>query len=228
MTPKNISLYRQVIEDTLGSKEKGMLLSGIQKMLMICSHPRLVIGNEASCSADQLISESEKLQWTVEKVREIFAKDEKVIIFTKYKKMQMIIRYVLLEKFGIDAKIINGDVSGSRLEVVNDFSNRPGKGAIILSPKAAGVGLTITAANHVIHYTREWNPAVENQATDRAYRIGQKKPVTVYYPVVCANGFVTAEERLDELLKSKRDLMRSVVIPSDLNIKTEDFSDLLA
>ena len=107
-------------------------------------------------------------------------------------------------------------------------SDQPGAGAIILSPKAAGVGLTITAANHVIHYTREWNPAVENQATDRAYRIGQKRPVSVYYPVLASDSFLSADERLDQLLDSKRDLMKRVIIPADLSIKIDDFGDILS
>ena len=125
-------------------------------------------------------------------------------------------------------EIINGEVTGNRLSVIKRFSNQPGAGAIILSPKAAGVGLTITAANHVIHYTREWNPAVENQATDRAYRIGQEKPVSVYYPILGSEAFLSADEKLDLLLDSKRDLMKRVIIPADLSIKIEDFADIFS
>ena len=94
-------------------------------------------------------------------------------------------------------------------------------------PRAASVGLNIVAANHVIHYTREWNPAIENQATDRCYRIGQLRPVKVYYPVMKSPIFISAEERLDELLTSKRKLMRNVIVPSNLGIKAEEFRDII-
>lgn len=219
------SFYRMIISD-IGS-EKQMVLATITKLLMLCSHPKLVAGGDILENADELIQTSPKLSWTVEKLDEIFREDEKVIIFTKYTKMQAILRRVIYEKFGIDAKIINGDVTGNRAGMVDDFSRIKGAGALILSPRAAGVGLTITAANHVIHYTREWNPAVENQATDRAYRIGQKKPVTVYYPIIRTNNFTTVEERLDELLTSKRELMKSVIVPASLEIKIDEFMDAL-
>ena len=98
---------------------------------------------------------------------------------------------------------------------------------LILSPRAAGVGLNIVAANNVIHYTREWNPAIENQATDRVYRIGQEKDVNVFYPIIKSSDFTTSEERLDTLLQEKRTLMKSVIVPSDLQIKAEDFQDIL-
>ena len=196
---------------------------------MLCSHPRLITGvGDILPPTPNLIRESPKLQWTVEILREIFGKGEKVILFTKFKRMQSILRRVILDEFGINAEIINGEVTGNRLDVVNRFSNISGAGALILSPRAAGVGLTITAANHVIHYTREWNPAVENQATDRVYRIGQEKPVSVYYPILTADDFLCADEKLDQLLSSKRELMRRVIIPANLTISLEEFGDVLS
>ena len=222
-------LYCDVIQDLRDSDEQGMILATIQKLLMLCSHPRLITGGTINgCTADSLIGESPKLKWTVQALSEIFSRGEKVILFTKYKKMQSILRYVILQKFGIDAQIINGEITGNRVAVIEKFSAQHGAGAIILSPRAAGVGLTITAANHVIHYSREWNPAVENQATDRAYRIGQTKPVEVCYPVISSSDFVTADQRLDELLNSKRELMKNVIVPADLNIKLKEFESILA
>lgn len=221
-------LYREIVAAAKEAEEPGMMLAVIQQLIMLCSHPRLITGSGeyVTASADQLIKESPKLAWTVDKLSEIFAAGEKVILFTKYKKMQSMLRSVLWEKFGINAEIINGEVTGNRLSVIRRFSDQPGAGAIILSPKAAGVGLTITAANHVIHYTREWNPAVENQATDRAYRIGQRKPVSVYYPILGSEAFLSADEKLDQLLDSKRELMKRVIIPADLSIKIDDFADI--
>ena len=222
-------LYRSIIEELNTSHEQSMVLSVIQRLLMLCSHPRLITHeSEYEWDADALIRESPKLQWTVQKLSEIIAKGEKAIIFTKFIRMQSMLKFVVLEKFGLDAKIINGEVAGNRLEIIQQFSAQPGAGVIILSPRAAGVGLTITAANHVIHYTREWNPAVENQATDRCYRIGQTKSVQVYYPILHANSFISADERLDQLLCAKRELMKNVIIPADLNIKIEEFESVLS
>ncbi|WP_250160085.1 helicase-related protein [Caloranaerobacter azorensis] len=86
---------------------------------------------------------------------------------------------------------------------------------LILSPRASGVGLNIVGANHVIHYTREWNPAIEKQATDRVYRIGQEKDVFVYYPICTSSLGVTVEERLDGLLEDKKKLFKDVIISVD-------------
>ena len=222
-------LYQSIIDEVTNSDEQGMVLSAIQKLLMLCSHPRLVTGvGDILPSTPNLIRESPKLQWAVEILREIFRNGEKVILFTKFKRMQSILRRVILDEFGIDAEIINGEVTGNRLDVVKRFSDISGAGALILSPRAAGVGLTITAANHVIHYTREWNPAVENQATDRVYRIGQEKPVSVYYPILTAADFLCADEKLDQLLTSKRNLMQRVIIPADLTIRLNEFGDVLS
>ncbi len=99
---------------------------------------------------------------------------------------------------------------------------------MILGHQVGGVGLNITAANHVIHYTRPWNPAKENQATDRVHRIGQTRTITVYYPIVKEERFVTVEERLDELIRSKADLARDVLRPSaEMKLKPEDLLDCL-
>lgn len=112
----------------------------------------------------------------------------------------------------------------SRQKQINTFQEKPGFGVIILSPVAVGFGINIQAANHVVHYTRTWNPAKEDQATDRAYRIGQLKPVYVYHPVVTAEDFTTFDVKLDQLLTIKRGLARDMlngagdVTPGDFNI----------
>ena len=219
------TLYRNIIAEI--GNQKGMVLATITKLLEVCSHPRLVVGGDLKENSDLLIKESPKIAWTINKIGEIFDKNEKVIIFTKYKTMQAILRKVIFQKYGIDAPIINGDITGNRSAIIQAFSNTIGAHALILAPRAAGVGLTITAANHVIHYTREWNPAVENQATDRVYRIGQTKPVSVYYPILQSKTFITVEDKLDNLLCDKRELMKSVIVPANLDISIEDFSDIL-
>lgn len=220
-------LYQTIIDEVHNSDE-NITLASIQKLIMLCSHPRLVSKETLhSSTATQLEQESPKLAWTVKLLRKIQKAEEKVIIFTGYKAMQAILRQVIFEEFMIDAKIINGDITGNRLDIISSFGNKPGFNVLILAPRAAGVGLNIVSANHVIHYTREWNPAIENQATDRAYRIGQKKPVSVYYPIMGDHSFTTAEVRLDELLMKKRALMKNVIVPSDLTIKWQEFEDIL-
>jgi SNF2 family DNA or RNA helicase len=148
----------------------------------------------------------------IEKIKQ---KNEKVIIFTEFRKLHSVLKRLFMNMYGISVPIIDGDTS-NRQAIVKRFNQSPGFGIMILSPKAAGVGLTITSANHVIHYTRWWNPAVENQATDRAYRIGQQKDVYVYHIITTdkenfPNG--TVEELMHELLESKRDLAENVIVP---------------
>ena len=142
----------------------------------------------------------------------IRGKDEKVIVFCEFRNIQRLLKYYIEETFKISPPIINGDTSAtagrvdSRQRQIKRFQEAPGFGVIILSPVAVGFGVNIQAANHVIHYTRTWNPAKEDQATDRAYRIGQKKDVYVYYPVVRADDFSTFDVKLDQLLTRKREL----------------------
>jgi SNF2 family DNA or RNA helicase len=138
------------------------------------------------------------------------------------------LQQTILQRFGIWADIINGEITRNRQIIIDIFSEKTGFNALILGHQVGGVGLNITAANHVIHYTRPWNPAKENQATDRVHRIGQSKPVKIYYPIVKESDFVTVEERLDELLRSKEDLARDVLRPSsELSVKPEELMGCL-
>ncbi|QCT01572.1 DNA/RNA helicase [Paenibacillus algicola] len=212
-------LYAEVLTLVRNKAMDG--LQAIQKLKALSSHPGLV--------ADQYINLSyelvPKLQETINIIRKVKEKGEKVLIFTEYIKMQEILRSTIRDCFDINPMIING-MTDRRQEQVDKFNSGDGFDVMILSPKAAGTGLTITSANHVIHYTRWWNPAVENQATDRAYRIGQDKPVYVYYPIVTdpkgltRNG--TVEEIVHQLLTDKQDMASSVIVSSrKLNIEEE-------
>ena len=128
--------------------------------------------------------------------------------------MQRILQVVLRYRFGFEPRVLNGLVPGhNRHRIIDAFNDRPGFDVMVLSPEAAGVGLNITGATHVIHYTRLWNPAKENQATDRVHRIGQKLPVSVHYPVVAGNGFKSVEQHLHDLLMEKLELARNVLAP---------------
>jgi SNF2 family DNA or RNA helicase len=161
----------------------------------------------------------------------IRARAEKVIIFCEFKDLQRTMQRAIAERMGVAVDIINGDSSAatdradSRQKRIRLFQDKPGFGAIILSPLAVGFGVNIQAANHVIHFTRTWNPAREDQATGRAYRIGQNRDVFVYYPVVVAPDFVTFDEKLDLLLEVKRKLSQDMLNGCG-EVGPSDFSDL--
>ena len=156
-------------------------------------------GNEAH------LFNSPKLKWLLTQLREIQSKGEKAIIFTEIREIQRALTLFIRSEFGFTPLLINGDVD-DRQDVIDDFQSKSGFGAIILSPLAAGFGLNIVEANHVIHYSRTWNPAKEGQATDRAYRIGQKRDVYVYCPTIVADDFITFEDKLDRLMTVKSEL----------------------
>jgi HJR/Mrr/RecB family endonuclease len=153
-----------------------------------------------------------KLDWLLDQLDVIRGKQEKVIVFCEFRNIQRLLQHYIEEATGFRADIINGDTSAaashvaSRQRRIKAFQALSGFGVIILSPLAVGFGVNIQAANHVVHYTRTWNPAKEDQATDRAYRIGQKKDVYVYYPVVNTDDFTTFDAKLDQLLEFKRAL----------------------
>lgn len=153
---------------------------------------------------------SPKLDWLITTLNAVRAREEKAIVFCEFKAVQRLLRHYVRDAFGIAVDVINGDTSAaasaadSRQKRIKAFQEQPGFGVIILSPVAVGFGVNMQAANHVIHFTRTWNPAKEDQATDRAYRIGQTRDVFVYYPTVAADDFTTFDVKLDQLLERKR------------------------
>lgn len=158
-----------------------------------------------------------KLDWLLTELKGIERKGEKVIVFCEFRNIQRLLQHYIEHEFGLRPDIINGDTAASashahsRQKRIRAFQEKAGFGVIILSPVAVGFGVNIQAANHVVHYTRTWNPAKEDQATDRAYRIGQTKDVYVYYPVVHAEDFQTFDVKLDRLLETKRVLANDML-----------------
>ena len=195
---------------------RGAMLAGISRLIRFCAYPesegyRLGYKN---CP---------KMQSVIEILGEVKQLNEKAIIFTDFKKVQRGLQDIIREKFEIWPDIVNGEITNNRQQIIDIFSQKDGFNVIILGHQVAGVGLNITSANHVIHYTRPWNPAKENQATDRAHRIGQSKPVKVYYPIVKDERFKTVDERLAELIESKSELARDVLRPTkEMQVKTEE------
>lgn len=174
-----------------------------------------------------------KLHWLLQVLKDIQARDEKALVFCEFKDIQRLLRHYIEEELRYVPDIINGDTAAaskseqSRQKRIRAFQESPGFGVLILSPLAVGFGVNIQAANHVIHYTRTWNPAKEDQATDRAYRIGQDKDVYVYCPVVAAADFKTFDVKLDELLRHKRSLAQDMLNGSgDLSATEFDLGEV--
>jgi SNF2 family DNA or RNA helicase len=204
----------------------------------VSEHPYLYDSTLANHRTDELVDTSARLQATIAFLDRIQAKNEKVIIFAERKETQKMLQRICHERYGIVTKIINGDTPSivtrqaanrqSRQSSIDDFQSVDGFNVIIMSPVAAGMGLNVTAANHVIHYSRHWNPAKENQATDRAYRIGQTKDVYVYYPMAVSGDFKSFDETLDELLSRKTSLATSTIFPTErVEVKTEELGQML-
>ena len=218
---------KQQLEEHLDQRSAGML-GLLHKLKLICAHPY-------SVQLDKRLRDySPKLQWLIKTLKSIEAtgKGDKVILFTELRDIQRELQHVVQEHFGFRATVINGDTStssesaNSRQRLIDQFQDQPGFAVIILSTIAVGFGVNVQAANHVIHFTRCWNPAKEDQATDRAYRIGQEKDVYVYYPTVRDIEMPTFEATLDELLSKRRALARDMLTGA-ADLKASDFDGLL-
>jgi hypothetical protein len=217
-------LYARAIEQFKKRNDPGAIssfknhLGLLHYLRLICTDPREI---GLSVFQPEPLAEyrqqAPKLNWLMGTLQEIRDKGEKAIIFCEFREMQRMLRHYVEVVFGFAPDIINGDTVASaknlnsRQKRIVAFQDKPGFGVIILSPVAVGFGVNIQAANHVIHYTRHWNPAKEDQATDRAYRIGQTKPVFVYCPIVYADDFTTFDIKLDWLLTVKRDLAKDML-----------------
>lgn len=204
----------------------------LQYLRRLCSDPRppgSVSGG--SESVEDIVRHSPKMAWLLNKLSEIRAAGEKVIVFCEFRDLQRTLQRAIHERYSFLPDVINGDTSAAaanannRQKRIRKFQEAPGFGAIILSPLAVGFGVNIQAANHVVHFTRTWNPAKEDQATDRAYRIGQTKEVFVYYPVVVADDFTTFDQKLDVLLEWKRGLSTDMLNGTG-DLRPWDFGDL--
>lgn len=195
----------------------------LHHLMRLSQHPALVPRFEPT-SAEEAIAACPKLQIVIECLKNIKARSEKALIFTRSIDMQQLLALTLEHVFGFQVHIVNGatgkdgrqGIGRSRRAVVDSFRNSSGFNVLILSPDVAGIGLTIVEANHVIHYGRWWNPAKEAQATDRVYRIGQTKPVHVYYPVAThpQGTFPTFDEKLNDLLRRRKELAADFLSPT--------------
>ena len=251
MTPIQENAYINAIIQAqkcegLDEDQGRMLMLILLNYLRQISDSSLLMDNKQDLEilpVEALIESSAKVKETIKILDEIRARDEKVIIFCIYKESQRILQRVIHDRYGISAKIINGDTKVlttarcnngkySRQQAIDSFEAIRGFNVIIMSPIAAGMGLNVTAANNVIHFGRHWNPAKESQATDRAYRIGQEKDVNVYYPITKLSdkyGFASFEQTLDNLLNRKTNLAEATLFPSEqAEVKMADFQEFMS
>ena len=199
---------QHALEQTLekagsGIKRRGLVLAFLTRFKQICNHPSQILGDN-----DYKPIDSGKFDRLRELCEEIASRQEKVLIFTQYREMTEPLAEFLATVFKRIGLVLHGSTSiKQRKKIVDQFQLESGPPFFVLSLKAAGTGLNLTAANHVIHFDRWWNPAVENQATDRAFRIGQKRNVLVH-KFVCRG---TVEEKVDQMIAEKSALVSDVL-----------------
>lgn len=202
MSKQQASLYKAVVDKSISKIQEGDSQGEIFKLItslkQICNHPR---NFDKTSKIDASLSGKSKLLLNL--LENILLQDEKVLIFTQYTQMGDILIEMINNHLLTTPLYLKGSMSkAKRDEAVHKFQNDNKYKIFILSLKAGGVGLNLTSANHIIHYDLWFNPAVENQATDRAFRIGQKKNVNVYR-LITKNSF---EEKIDKIIKAKQEL----------------------
>ena len=200
--------YDELISGMQGQGNRANALALLTRLRQYTAHPSLASGS----TPEDPIAMSAKLARLTEMLAEIFAANNKVLIFSAFRAMSDLIDSVVQQRLYVPSWVMDGRTpAGSRQGIVDTFSERDGPAALVLHPATGGAGLNITAANHVIHYTLEWNPAKESQATARSYRRGQELPVFVHrllYPD-------TIDEVIADVLRQKRDLADEVIVPTD-------------
>lgn len=209
--------YLSILKSSFDSDKIN--LGMLQQLRIYCTHPYTLSGMN---DFDDPTEVSIKYQRFCEIAEEIISREEKIIVFTSYKKMFEIFKKDIPNRFGIQLWTINGETPvAERQQIVDRFNNLSGAAMLILNPKAAGTGLNITGANHVIHYNLEWNPALEDQSSARAYRRGQTKTVFIYR-LYYTN---TVEQVVNERIERKRDIASSAVVGNDG--QSQDRADIL-
>ncbi|WP_457553665.1 DEAD/DEAH box helicase [Desulfobacula sp.] len=220
LSKKQIILYKKFVMDlekkimeSEGIQRKGLVLSSLMKLKQLCNHPDQLMG-----TGEYKESESGKFQRLRRICETIYEKRERVLIFTQFKEITEPIRSFLETIFNHKGLVLHGSVAvGKRKKIIQTFQEDAYCPFMVLSLKAGGIGLNLTKANHVIHFDRWWNPAVENQATDRAFRIGQDKKVLVHKFVTRG----TIEEKIDMMLEEKKEMANQVISSSGETLITQ-------
>jgi len=221
LTREQLKLYTQAVHEmgralesiAEGIQRKGLVLAYLTRFKQICNHPGQFLGDK-----DYHEHRSGKFARLAELSEEIATRQEKLLVFTQYREMTTPIADYLEQIFGTSGLVLHGGTAvAKRKTLVDQFQDEQGPPFFVLSLKAGGTGLNLTAASHVIHFDRWWNPAVENQATDRAFRIGQKRNVLVH-KMICKG---TVEEKIDQLIAAKVSLASDVLQVNGESLLTE-------
>ncbi len=236
LTPEQATLYEAAVRDEMEAVEqaednmarRGNVLRMLTRLKQICNHPAHFLKEGSALGVGVLADRSGKLTRLTEMLEEVFASGDRALIFTQYAEMGSHLQVYLRELFVDEVLFLHGgSPSKKRQEMIRQFQAPRGPTVFVLSLKAGGTGLNLTQANHVFHYDRWYNPAVENQATDRAFRIGQTKNVQVH-KFICLG---TLEERIDELIEHKQALVDSIVGAGESwlsEMNTAELHDLVA
>ncbi len=230
LTKEQGALYETVLREvekqlyeSEGMKRRGLILATLTRLKQICNHPAQYLNDDSA-----LDGRSGKLQRLVEMLDEILTVGDRALVFTQFAEMGSLLQRYLSEKFDTEVLYLHGGVPAKqRDKMVSAFQEKGGPPIFVLSLKAGGLGLNLTNANHVFHFDRWWNPAVENQATDRAFRIGQVKNVQVH-KFICVG---TLEESIDEMIERKKDVADRVVGGGEAwltELSNEELKKLLA
>lgn len=234
LTAEQAALYQAVVDDMLaklkdakGMSRKGSVLGALTRLKQVCNHPAHYLGDGSSV-LKRGQHRSGKLGLVEDVLESVLADGEKAILFTQFREFGDLIAPYLTERFGTQIPFLHGGVTMKGRDVMVDrFQQDQGPPLMLLSLKAGGTGLNLTAANHVVHLDRWWNPAVENQATDRAFRIGQRRDVQVR-KLVCVD---TIEERIDDMITGKQELANLTVGTGEnwiTELSTEELGRLFA
>jgi SNF2 family DNA or RNA helicase len=237
LSHEQAELYKSVVDDVMGRvqastgiERRGQILSLLTQLKQICNHPIQWEKKDAESilSDETFVRRSGKIQRLLELLEEIISEGDRVLLFTQYAEMGKLLASWLPRQMGVGVQFLYGQTSPEmRDQMVKRFQDDPhGPSIFILSLKAGGIGLNLTRANQVIHFDRWWNPAVEDQATDRAYRIGQSRNVQVHKLITVG----TLEERIDDMIESKKGLADAVISSGDqwlTEMSTEELRDMV-
>jgi SNF2 family DNA or RNA helicase len=210
LTREQAAMYQSVVDQLLaesqlatGMKRRGMVLAALTRLKQICNHPAHAAGD-----GSRLAGRSGKLTRFDEIIDDLLETGEQALVFTQFREMGLLLQRHLAERIQMQAPFLHGGLTRSQRDtMVREFQAGTNAPLLLVSLKAGGTGLNLTAASQVVHYDRWWNPAVEDQATDRAWRLGQSKTVLVH-KLVCEG---TLEERISQLIDDKRQLANSVL-----------------
>jgi SNF2 family DNA or RNA helicase len=232
LTKEQASLYAAVLEDIEeaieeadeGIQRKGIVLSALSRLKQICNHPAQFLKDNSGISG-----RSGKLSMLTEMLDVVLQNGEKALVFTQFAEMGKMLKEHLQASFGCEVLFLHGGVQRKQRDwmIERFLEEKEYLPIFVLSLKAGGTGLNLTGANHVFHFDRWWNPAVENQATDRAFRIGQTKNVEVH-KFICAG---TLEEKIDKIIERKVQVAENVVGTGEnwlTEFSNEELKDIFA